>query len=674
MHKVLVIFLFALIFAISSIASLAFEKNDSLISKINSINDLNLCLYTIEDTLPEIIRSRNTETVDFLFNRGFEIANKLKADTSIAFLYLHKGTNEYYFGNYIQAQDYFQMAIDKYLRIADGEKTYRVKLNEANAYNNLGIINKKQGRYAAALVSFQVALSIRSSINDSIQIANTYMNIGNLYNAQRDIHKSKEYYTNARNTYLNLNNEFGLATATHNLGLINELIGDYDEALKSYKLSYQMFKKLERLKPMATSLNNLGNIFLILNEIDSVKPTLDAAYKVYSEMQDSVGICSVLINYGNYYSKIEEKDLAESYLLKALDLTKSENLIDSEISTTKILAEHYSSTEDYAKAFFYLSMAFQLEEEYKSEIDEERFHKLDEYYREEANKQRMAIKELELKNSKTLLKNNQEFTLILIISLVIIFVLLAFQFLKYNSTNAIKKELEATNSELSRINEEYKQTLISKEEKEILLQEIHHRVKNNLQIINSLLRFQALKGSEESRELILELQSRITAMSLLHEQLYMNKDFTKINVKDYLELLLNNLSSAYNKEHPIFIDRQIEIENLDLDTLHPLGLLINEIISNSLKHAFNENSGVAKIYLKFYIENGVHHLKMGDNGVGFNKEKFSEPTNNLGIELIGSLTNQLDGTIEVLIDKGTHYHIQFSISKKAEILSKDRLI
>jgi len=666
MRKIPIYFLLVLFFVSSSSMLRASEKNDSLIAVINSFDDLNLSLYKIEDTLPSIIRARNLEAIEFLFSKGFEIANKLKADTSIAFLYLHKGTNEYFFGNYIQAKEYFQMAIDKYLNIPDRDKTFRVKLNEANSYNNLGIINKKQGLYAAALVNLQIALSIRCSINDSVQIANTYMNIGNLYNSQRDINKSKEYYTNARNTYLNLNDEYGLATATHNLGLVNELLHNYEEARDSYRLSYRMYKKLERLKPMATSLNNLGNIFLILNEIDSVKPSLDAAFEIYSEMQDSVGISSVLINYGNYYSKIGEKDLAESYLLKALDLTKSEKLIDSEINTAKILAEHYNSINEYAKAYFYLSMAYQLEEEYKSESDEERFHKLDEYYREEANKQRMAIKELDLKNSKILLKNNQEFSLVLIISLVIIFVLLAFQFLKYNSTNAIKKELELTNKELIRINEEYKRTLISKEEKEILLQEIHHRVKNNLQIINSLLRFQALKGSDESRELILELQSRITAMSLLHEQLYMNKDFTKINVKDYLELLLSNLSSAYNKEHPIRIDHQIEVENLDLDTLHPLGLLVNEIVSNSLKHAFNENSGIAKIYLKFYIEEDVHHLKIGDNGIGFNKELFEEPTNNLGIELIGSLTNQLDGTIEVIIDNGTHYHIQFSRIKTAE--------
>ncbi len=660
MRKVLVIFLIAFFINTTCNTSFAFEKNDALKTKINSLDDLNLCLYTIEDTLPQIIRVRNLEAIEFLFNKGFEIANKLNADTSIAFLYLHKGTNEYFFGNYLEAREYFQMAIDKYLNIPERQKTLRVKLNEANAYNNIGIINKKQGLYAIALVNFQIALSIRCTINDSVQIANTYMNIGNLYNAQRDINKSKEYYTNARNTYLNLNNEYGLATATHNLGLVNELLSDYEEARNSYKLSYQMFKKLDRFKPMATSLNNLGNVFLILNEIDSVKPALDAAFEIYNEMQDSVGICSVLINYGNYYSKIGEKDLAESYLIEALNLTKSKNLIDSEISTAKILAEHYSSIDNYAKAYFYLSRAFQLEEEYKSESDEERFHKLDEYYREEANRQNMAIKELDLKNSKILLEDNQEFTLVLIISLVIIFVLLAIQFLRYNSTNAIKKELEVTNIELIRINEEYERTLISKEEKEILLQEIHHRVKNNLQIINSLVRFQALKGSEESRELILELQSRITAMSLLHEQLYMNKDFTKINVKDYLELLLNNLSSAYNKEHPIYVDHQIEVENLDLDTLHPLGLLINEIISNSLKHAFNENSKKAKIYLKFYIEDGVHHLKMGDNGIGFNKKLFEEPTNNLGIELIGSLTNQLDGSIEVLIDQGTHYHIQFT--------------
>jgi two-component sensor histidine kinase len=631
---------------------------------ILSIQEPLECLYAIETELPTYIRKRNIEGKDFLFKQGFELATKYEVDTSLAYLYLHKGTDEYYYGNYIQSKEYYQLSIDKYQEILDNKKSTRVKINEANAYNNLGIICKKQGLYARALMNYQIALQIRSDVNDSIQIANTYLNIGNLHNTQGNTLKSKEFYLKARNTYLKLGNDYGLASANHNLGLIHEILGEYEEALNSYLKSYEIYLRLDRKKTMGLALNNIGNVYLILQKEDSVLPFLDSAYSVYSEIQDSVGICTVYMNYGNFYSQTGDEVKAEYYLLEALDLANDQNLIEKEAAIAEILSAHYSLNKDYENAYFYLNMVHSLENEFMSEDDEERFQRLDQYYQDEARNQSIAIKELELKNSKNTLKNNRIFSGVLMISLLIIVALLSFLFTRFKTTSAIKKELEETNKRLEQINKDYRKTLISKEEKEILLQEIHHRVKNNLQIINSLLRFQAMKGNEETKELILELQTRITAMALLHEQLYMNKDFTRINVKDYIELLLSNLSSAYARSYTIDIKQDIQIESLDLDTLHPLGLLINEIVSNSLKHAFNSNSESCEIYIKLYDDGNSCHLEIGDNGIGFKEDLLLSKSSNLGIELIGSLINQLEGSIETIANKGTHYTIQFTSKKE----------
>jgi two-component sensor histidine kinase len=592
--------------------------------------------------------------------RGFELANSHQIDSSLAYLYLHKGTDEYYYGNYMQSKEYYQLAIDKYQEIPEDEKSIRLKLNEANAYNNLGVICKKQGLYSKSLINYQIALKIRKSTNDSVQIANTYLNIGNLYNTQNNTIKSKEYYLRARNTYLNTGDDYGLASANHNLGLVHEILKEYDEALESYHQSYLIYLRLGRKKTMALALNNIGNIYLIMNQLDSVLPYLDSAYSVVSEIQDSVGICNVFMNYGNYYSQNQDHEKAESYLNEALNIASNQNLLEKQVSSALILAKHYELKNDYEKAYYYLALVDSLENEFKKDDDEIRFQQLDEYYRDEAKNQSIAIKELELKNSKNTLRNNRIFTTVLFISLLTIIILTSFLFIRFKSTSAIKKELEDTNKKLKQINDDFRKTLISKEEKEILLQEIHHRVKNNLQIINSLLRFQAMKGNAETKELILELQTRITAMALLHEQLYMDKDFSKINVHDYIDLLVSNLSSAYARSYPVDIKHEISIENLDLDTLHPLGLLINEILSNSLKHAFNEDLDNCEIYIKLYQENGICHLNIGDNGIGFDRNLFNGNSNKLGIELISSLINQLEGNIETIVGKGTHYKIQFA--------------
>lgn len=635
---------------------------DSLELEINSIKNKSECLYEIEKKLPSYIRARDLEANKFLFDKGFELAIELKSDTSIAYLYLQRGTDEYFYGNYIQSKDYFQQSIDVYADVLDGYKSKRVIINEANAYNNLGIICKKQGLYSRALMNYQIALSLRKSINDSIQIANTYLNIGNLHNTQRNIIKSKEYYLKARNTYLNLGNNYGLASANHNLGLIHELLEEYEEALQSYKDSYQIYMRLDRKKTMGISLNNIGNIYLILNKRDSVLPFLDSAFTIFSETQDTVGICNVYMNYGNYYSQVGDEQKAITYLNKSLAIARDQDLKNKEVNTAIILSNHYRVNEDFKSAYKYLFMVDSLENEFKSDNDEERFQRLDDYYQDEAKNQNIAIKELELENSRNTLKNNRIFTIILIVLLAIIISLLVFLFVRFNTTNSIKLELEDTNKQLQQINKDYRLTLISKEEKEVLLQEIHHRVKNNLQIINSLLRFQAMKGNSETKELILELQTRITAMALLHEQLYMNDDFSKINVSDYIELLLSNLSSAYARSYSIKINQTIDVKSLDLDTLHPLGLLVNEIVSNSLKHAFNEDIESCEIYLKLYKEGNYCNLEVGDNGIGFDPKSLIKDSSNLGIELISSLINQLEGELIESESKGTHYHVKFPSS------------
>jgi two-component sensor histidine kinase len=486
------------------------------------------------------------------------------------------------------------------------------------------------------------------------------VNIGNLYNSQRNTIKSKRQYINARNIFLNLKNDYGYASVNNNLGIVHELLGENEDALISFKESHSIYKRLKRENGIAITSNNIGNVFITLNELDSVLPYLDLANSLYSELNDTIGMCSVFINYGNYYFKISEDDKAVDYLRTALKISISQGLIEKEEKIYHYLSANYYKQKEYEIAFEYLLLADSLHNEIDSDDNEVRFQQLDEYYRDEASKQDIAIKELELKNSKNTLRNNQLFSFVLIVSLIIIISLLVFLYNRFKKINSIKLELENTNKQLHQINKDYRETLISKEEKEVLLQEIHHRVKNNLQIIYSLLRFIAMKGYSETRELILELQTRITAMSLLHEQLYKNEDISKINVKDYIELLINNLNSAYARNFSIDVHQDIKVESLDLDTLHPLGLLINEIISNSLKHAFHKDIENCNVYIKLFEKDEIYYLEIGDNGIGFNPELILGSTNNLGIELISSLISQLGGKMETIGDNGTHYRITFT--------------
>lgn len=202
------------------------------------------------------------------------------------------------------------------------------------------------------------------------------------------------------------------------------------------------------------------------------------------------------------------------------------------------------------------------------------------------------------------------------------------------------------------------------EEKEILLKEIHHRVKNNLQVINSLINIQSsYVEDEKALSIFEECKNRIRTIALIHEKLYKSNDFKKINFNDYIVLLIQDLVQTYNVNKEIELKTDLQIEYFNLNTLVPLGLLLNEIVSNSLKYAFAEvEKGIITITL---LEKGFNQFELviGDNGKGYEGEPNNPNKATLGLELIKILTDQLDGNIVKLNLPGTVYKLDFKLQK-----------
>lgn len=198
-------------------------------------------------------------------------------------------------------------------------------------------------------------------------------------------------------------------------------------------------------------------------------------------------------------------------------------------------------------------------------------------------------------------------------------------------------------------------------EKDILLQEVHHRVKNNLQIICSLLDLQSQKlNDEKTLEVFQESYNRIKSMAIIHEKLYQSTSLEKINFAEYIETLTNHLLLSY-KVNPELIKTHVDIETiyLNIDTAIPCGLIINELLSNSLKHAFpNQTKGLIKLDFKSHKDQKFI-LTVKDNGVGFPKDFNLEKKATLGLKLIKVLTQQLEGEIELNQDQGTEFKINF---------------
>lgn len=200
----------------------------------------------------------------------------------------------------------------------------------------------------------------------------------------------------------------------------------------------------------------------------------------------------------------------------------------------------------------------------------------------------------------------------------------------------------------------------SLKEKEVLLQEVHHRVKNNLQVISSILNLQSsYVKDEKTLEVLRESQQRIKSMSFLHETIYRTADFSKLEFTNYLRSIASNLIQSYRTS-----DVQIEfVDNmetvfLNLDQSIPCGLIVNELVSNALKYAFRgKKKGKLKITLN--EKEGVVTLIIADDGVGLPKDFNYDKTDSLGIQLVYALTEQLDAKMDVANKKGASFSIVF---------------
>jgi len=248
-------------------------------------------------------------------------------------------------------------------------------------------------------------------------------------------------------------------------------------------------------------------------------------------------------------------------------------------------------------------------------------------------------------------------TLMILITILMVFMVQRINYLTLDFINA--REISSLELKKSYTELEVQNKLILEQnvEKETLLKELHHRVKNNMQIIISLLRIQS-SGFKDKRLVkeFQEAQNRIYSMALIHEKMYLSEDLARIDLFEYISSLVTDLISTYTTDILVKTNVMVQVDWLRLKTLVPIGLIINEVVSNSMKYAFDECSDGA-IILKLTEENDCYIMLIGDNGCGLgDKETIND---GFGRELIETFVSQIDGEVKILDSPGTMYEITF---------------
>ena len=531
---------------------------------------------------------------------------------------------------------------------------------QINCLNGLGVIHKDLGDYTQALPLYHQAYNLAVRYGLDKKRASTAINIGVLLKKEEDYDGALEQYRLAEEINLEDKNYYGLANVYNNIGNVFRLQEKYDLALKNYQLAILNRRKSGKTNSLSYTFNNISLVYKQKGDVQKAIEYLKKSEAEKIENKDFETLSSTYLNFSEVYLEngddknfVKYATLAEDY---ALEYDHAEIFRFVRINYSKFAA----ANGNYEEAYLYLQHVYDELDTLDKESQKVLTSVLQAQFDDQQSKSLISTlsktnAELDARTTELEEKEASSNVLIMILGFVTLFLVISALLLFFK-----QRAYARQTKQMNLVNEQLRTTMISKEEKETLLKEVHHRVKNNLQIIKSLIRLQGNdKMDERTQIMLLDFENRVSSMALVHESMYKSGDLAVIDINNYYNDLINDLIDAYSLD--IVIEKDISIQigrNVGIDTLVPLGLLTNEIISNSLKHAFaGKMNGTIKVVLS---ENGdSKELLIGDDGVGFDIHGVRENEQTLGLELINALVEQLDGEYEFINDGGSYFRIKF---------------
>ena len=528
-------------------------------------------------------------------------------------------------------------------------------------YNCSALLNLKMKNTTESLSSFSLSLFHFKKIEFLEGELACYLELSNLSLQNNEHNKAIEYGLKALTISKKIKN-YSPAKVVLLLSTLADAYSknqNYSKALlyldKAFKLNKTTGNKFQEV----FLFQNISEVYYLQKNYDKTIFHCEKALLIKEVAEGfKVSIYQLL---GKTYYSLKQYKKAEWYqdqIIRLINSTKmidrdyfDENLLYKEIALTKYALAKYKEAYEYNQKYYTLET---------HKINQEKQTKVSEYLVKFSVKEKdLALKNLTIEKQKRELefqkqKSYTALSIIIIISL-IVFSVIVFVFYQINKKK--NELLTDANQKLST-----SQLLIQEalKEKETLLKEIHHRVKNNLQLVISLLHIQAEENDFSSIKDFLEKgQSRISSMALIHQNLYETENLGMVDFKEYVEKLTQIIVDNYNNKK---IAIAIEVKDcfFDIQTAIPLGLILNELITNALKHAFpDDKTGVISLTIK-QKNTKNYELIVADNGVGItNNAKIKK---SLGLELVKLLVNQLHGSIESNYEKGVSYRILFSAS------------
>jgi two-component sensor histidine kinase/Tfp pilus assembly protein PilF len=531
-------------------------------------------------------------------------------------------------------------------------KSERLSLKKtlAGALNNIGYIYDDQGKVVEALEYYHKSLTIREELDDTLGIAISLNNIGIIYVNQGELDYALSYYLKSLNYKEVLGNKKNIATSLNNIAGVYRKKGDLNKALYYYKRSLYIREELGSKRGVSISLNNIGTVYNKMNSLDTALSYYQRSLFLSKELGDKRGTANRLCSVGSVYLRKGNIELSKDFGLESLNLAKELGFSERIKDAANLLARIYKKEENWKDAFIMQDIYYKMRDSIRNEETELASVREQAKYQINVVEKEKALLSKEADINELKLNRNRIVSWFFIAALFFAIVLIFFTYRGYRKKNLINELLKKQKDEVSKSNEV----------KNAMLKEIHHRVKNNLQVVSSLLSLQSYEIEDEKvLAMFEESKNRILSMAHIHEQLYRSDDLKEVNVEHHFTELIKELIKDYQIDTKIGLNIDIMHEGLGVKTLVPLGLIINEMISNSLKYAFKGvEEGMVIVNIK-HLEGVKYEMLIGDNGIGMVKDYDIENSTTLGTQLIQTFTSQLNGSIERVGDTGTLFRILF---------------
>ncbi|MBU2922483.1 tetratricopeptide repeat protein [Winogradskyella psychrotolerans] len=609
---------------------------DSLISTVDTYTDNYEKIRVLTSNAGQFRYSKDSRA---LIDKAISISKRNNDAKLFANSYYSLG-NFFYYNSQLDSAEIY---LDKSISYVN-DKTMPF-LRASNLMTKSGIYSK-QGNIPLALAtmlnskraldkidSLKLDKKQRSKFKGESLVLNNAL--ANYYNQMEEFDKAVGYYNDAYEAALNLGSFANAGIIISNKGELLLSQGKYEEALKLFNEGKVLKEKGKApMRFIMSSVLNIGNAHSKLKNYDKALKNLNEAHNYYEEAGVTENL-TIAKNYrGNLYFETGKHNLAIEDCDKAKSLAIETGNLELTAEACDCLSKTYKATRNYDKALDNFQLLTKTKDSIfnKNNIKKQTQQEM-EY---EFNKtQELNAIELEAKE-----KQSKLYSYLAVLGLLLVLVLGFFSYRNKKQSITLAKQKKLLEA--------------SVDEKNVLLKETHHRVKNSFQIVSSLLYLQSESVEDkEAKIAIKEAENRVRSMVLIHQKLYNKDELVGINTHDYFNDLVRDIFESHQFEsEAIKYELNVESLVLDIETITPIGLILNELIVNTIKHAFDKVTPESKINIQFHKEAEQLVLKVIDNGKGFEGEIKST---SFGITLMKALSKKLKATLNYKseLNKGT---------------------